>query len=70
MYKSIGIEVSKNKTSISLGQFIKSEFLWNVYAHDSMLKTKHMAGYAFRLTSSLIYSKPWGSLDAINSEWD
>lgn len=27
-------------------------------------------GYPFRITSTLVYSKPWGNVDAQNSEWD
>lgn len=29
-----------------------------------------ICGYPGRLLSSLVYSKPWGSLDAKDSEWD
>jgi hypothetical protein len=29
-----------------------------------------VGGYPQRLISSLYYSKPWGSIDAVGSEWD
>lgn len=44
-YKEIGIEVSKQKTSISFGAYHKSEFLRNVYYKDSLVKVTIMMGY-------------------------
>lgn len=63
-YKKIGIEVSKQKTSISFGKLHKSEFLRNVYYKDAIFNTQMVIGYPMRIISTLFYSKPWGNIDA------
>lgn len=64
MYDAFKIPISINKTSISTGSIIRSEFLRHVYQHDSLYNLSYTSGYAQRLVSGLCYSKPWKNLDA------